>query len=91
MTILMGGDLQATPAKESERSYYSPLNLLCEATGLIQVNPKDIYTFIPAKTHIHHWLPRQPLPTQHYTTHDIQTTTHTPEYGDHKALKLELP
>jgi hypothetical protein len=53
-TMLMGGDLQATHAKENVRSYYPPLNQLCKTTGLTQVNPKDTYTFIPAKTHIDH-------------------------------------
>ena len=54
----MGGDLQATPAKENERSYYSPLNQLCETTRLVQVNPKDTHTFVPTKTHIDYWLLR---------------------------------
>ncbi len=49
MTILMGGDLQATPEKKNERSYYPPLSHFCETSGLTQVTPKDTYTFIPAK------------------------------------------
>ena len=48
----MGVDLQATPATENVRSYYPPLNHLCETTGLTQVAPKDKCTFIPTKTHI---------------------------------------
>ncbi len=87
----MGGDLQATPTKEDKRSYYPPLNQLCETTRLTQVNPKGTYTFIPAKTHIDHWLLRKLLITQHYTPSNIQVTTHTLEYGDHKALTIELP
>ena len=53
-TILMVGDLQASPEKENEMSYYPPLNRFCETTGRTQVTPKDTYTFIPAKTHIEH-------------------------------------
>jgi len=84
----MGVDLQATPAKENVRSYYPPLNQFCETSGLTEVTPTDTYTFIPAKTHIDHWLLRQLLTTQHYTPHNIKVTTNTTEYGDHKALTL---
>ena len=87
----MGGDLQATPAQEDERSHYPPLTRFCDTTGLTHLNPKDTYTYIPAKTHLDHWLLRQPTDTLHYTPHNTKITTYTTEYGDHKALTLELP
>jgi hypothetical protein len=34
---------------------------------------------------------RQQNTTTHYMKINTQITTHTPEYGDHKALKLDLP
>jgi hypothetical protein len=76
-TILMGGDLQAIPQKDDARSNYPSLSHFCENTCLIHVNPKDVYTFIPAKTHIDHRLLWQPHTLQHYTTHNTHTTTHT--------------
>jgi hypothetical protein len=90
-TILMEGDLQATSAKEDERSHYPPLTRLCDITGLTHLNPKDTYTYIPARTHVDHWLLRQSTNTQPYTPHNTKITTYTPEYGDHKALALGLP
>jgi hypothetical protein len=33
---------------------------------------------------------RQPLTIQHYMPPNINVITHTPEYEDHKALKIEL-
>ena len=47
-TILMGGDLQATPALENEISHYPPLTRFCDTTGFTHLNPKDTYTYIPA-------------------------------------------
>jgi hypothetical protein len=91
-TILMGGDLQATSSQEAdERSHYPPLTRFCITTGLTHLNPKDTYTYIPAGTHIDQWLLRQPTDTQPYTPHNTKITAYTPEYGDHKALALELP
>ena len=87
----MGGDLQATPAQKDERSHYSPFTRFCNTTGLTHLNPKDTYTFIPARTHIDHWLLQQPTDTHPYTPHNTNRTTYTSEYGDHKALALELP
>ena len=87
----MGGDLQATPAQENERSHYPPLTHFCDTTSLTHLTPKDTYTYIPFQTHIDHWLLRQPIHTHHYTPHNTHITTHTLEYGDHKALTLELP
>jgi len=87
----MGGDLQATPAQKNKRSHYPPLTHFCDHTGLTHLTPIYTFTYIPAKTHIDHWLFRQPIDTQHYTPHNIHITTHTPEYGDHKTLTLELP
>jgi hypothetical protein len=46
--IHMGGDLQATPAQEDERSHYPPLARFCDTTGLTHLKPKDTYTYIPA-------------------------------------------
>jgi hypothetical protein len=89
-TILMGGDLQATPSKEDVSSYYPPLNHFCETTVLTQVNPMGTYTFIPAKTHMDHWLLHQAQTQQHYTPSNIKVTTHTPEYGDRKVLAIEV-
>ncbi len=88
MTILVGGNLQATPAQEKDRSYYPPLDRFCETTCLRQLTPSDTYTFIPAKTHIDHWILQQPPAIQHYTPHNTNMTTYTTEYGDCKALKL---
>ena len=55
----MGGDLQATPALQNERSHNPPLTHFCDTTGLTHLNPNDTYTYIPAKTHLDHWLLRQ--------------------------------
>jgi hypothetical protein len=88
MIILMGGDLQAAPAQANERSHYPPLTHFCDTTGLTHLTPKNTYTFIPAKTHIDHWLLRHPIATQHYMSHNTKISSHTPEYGDHKALTL---
>jgi hypothetical protein len=89
--ILMGGDLQASPTKEDDRSHYLPLTRFCDATGLAHLNPKNTYTYMPARTHTDHWLLQQLTNTHPYTPHSTKITAHTPEYGDHKALALELP
>jgi hypothetical protein len=90
-TILMGGDFQASPAERDDRSHYPPLTRFCDSTGLIHLNPSHTYTYIPARTHIDHWLILQPTHSQPYTPHNTNITTHTPEYGDHMALALDLP
>jgi hypothetical protein len=41
--ILMGGDLQAMPARQNERSHYPPLTHFCDSTGLTHLNPDNIY------------------------------------------------
>ncbi len=79
VTTSMGGDLQATPTEEDERSYHAPLNQFCKESGLQHVIPSDIHTYIPAKTSIDHWLMRQPNITTHYTNINAKVTTHTPE------------
>jgi hypothetical protein len=91
MTTLMGGDLQATPSVGDERSYHPSLHNFCIETGLQHITPSDLHTYIPARTSIDHWLLRQPNTTTHYTNTNTTITTHIPEYGDHKALILELP
>jgi len=91
VTTLMGGDFQATPIEGDERSYHAPLNHFCKKSGLQHITPSDIRTYIPAKISMDHWLLRQPNTTTHYTKIYTKITTHTPEYGDHKALILELP
>jgi hypothetical protein len=90
-TILMGGSLQATPLEGDTRSHYAPLRQFCEESGLTRITLIDIYTFISSKTHIGYWILIQTNKCEHYTKHNIITTTHTPEHGDHKALILELP
>ena len=87
----MGGDLQATPAQENERSHYPPLTRFCDNTGLTHLTSKDTYTYIPAKTRIDHGLLRQPIDAQHYAPHNKKITTYTPEYADRKVLTPELP
>jgi len=91
VTALMSGDLQSTPTEEDKRSYHVPLNHFCKESGLIHITPSDIYTYIPAKTSIDHWLMRQPNATTHYTKINTKISTHTSKYGDHKALILKLP
>ena len=54
------------------------------------ITPSDIHRYIPAKTPIDHWLFRHPNTTTHYTKINTKITTHTPEYGEHKALILDL-
>ncbi len=89
--ILMGGDFQGTPAQENERLHYPPLTHFCHTTTLTHLTRKDIYTYLPAKSHIDHWLLKQPKDILHYTAQHTTITTHTLECGDHKALTLELP
>ena len=91
VTTLIGGDLQATPTKGDERSCHAPLNQFCKESGLKHVTPKDIHPYIPAKTPIDHWLLRHSNTATHYTNINTKITTHTPEYGDHKVLILDLP
>jgi len=91
VTTLIGGDLQATPTKVDERSYPAPLNQFCQQSGLKHITPKNIHTYIPAKTAKDHWLLRQPTTTTHYTNINTEIITHVPEYEDHKALILNLP
>jgi hypothetical protein len=92
VTTLMGGDLKALPTKGDERSYHAPPNQFCKELRLKHGTPnKDIHTYIPAKTPIDHWLLRQPNTATHYTQINTKITTHSPEYGDHKALILDLP
>jgi len=79
VTTLMGGDLQATPTEEDERSYHAPLNQFCKESGLTRITPSDIHTYIPAKTPIEHWLMRQTHTTTHYTKINTKITIHTPE------------
>ncbi len=87
----MGGDFQAAPAQENERSHHPPLATFCKNTGFTHLTPKYFYTYMPDKTHIDHWLLSQPTDTPHYTAQNTAITTYIPEYGDHKALTLELP
>jgi hypothetical protein len=49
VTPLMGGDLQATPTEEDERSYHAPLNQFCKESGLAHITPSYIHTYIPVK------------------------------------------
>jgi len=77
----MGGDHQATPAQENERSYYLPLTHFYDTTGLTLLIPKDTYTYIPAKTHIDYWLLRQSIATHHYMTHNTKISTHPQSTG----------
>ena len=56
VTILMGGDLQATPWEVDTRSHYAPLRQFCEKSGLNLTTPTDTHTFIPAKKYIDHWI-----------------------------------
>ena len=91
VTTLMGGNLQVTPNEEDERSYNATLSQFCQESGLKHITPKDTHTYIPAQTSLDHWLLRQPTTTTHYTNINTKITTHTPEYGDHKALILNLP
>jgi len=86
----MGGDLQAIPTEGDKRSYYTPLNRFCQESGLKHITPKDIYTYIPAKTSIDYWLLKKSTTTIHYTNINTKITNHTPEYGEHKALILDL-
>ena len=90
-TILIGGDLQASPLEEPTRSHYAPLRKLCDETGLNHLTPTDLHTSIPAKTHLDHWLLRHTIKTAHYTIHITITPIYTPEYGGHKSIILELP
>jgi hypothetical protein len=69
-TTLMGGDLQATPTEEDERSYNAPLNQFCKESGLAHITPSDIHIYIPAKTSIDHWLMRQPHTARRYKHKD---------------------
>jgi hypothetical protein len=86
----VGGDLKATPHKDDARSHYPSLSQFCENTGLTHITLKDIYIFIPSKTNMDLWLLRQSHTPQHYTIYNTYTTTYIPEYGDHKALILDL-
>jgi len=89
--ILMGGDFQATPEPGNERSHHPTLTTFCKNTDFTHLTPHHLYTYMPAKTHIDHWLLRQPIDISCYTAQNATITTYTPEYGDHKALILELP
>jgi hypothetical protein len=91
VTTLMSGDLQATPAEKDQRSYHAPLHQFCKDTVMQHITPCDIHTYIPARISIDHWLLRQLNTTTHYTNTNTTITTHTSEYGDHKALILDLP
>jgi hypothetical protein len=53
-TILMGGDLQATPWEGDTRSHYAPLRRLHEESGLEHFSRNNIHTFIPTKTPLDH-------------------------------------
>jgi len=64
-TILMGGDLQATPAKKNVRSYYPPRTDSARPPGLHKSSPMTHTPSSQQKTHIDPWLLRQPLTTQH--------------------------
>jgi hypothetical protein len=77
----MGGYFQATPAQENERSHHPPFTTFCKNTDFTHLTPRDLYTYMPAKTHIDHWLLRQPTDTPYYTDQNTSITTHTPEYG----------
>jgi hypothetical protein len=49
VTTLMGGDIQAIPTEEAERSYYAPLNQFCKETSLTHITPSEIHIYIPVK------------------------------------------
>jgi hypothetical protein len=84
--ILMGEDLQATPAQKNGRSHYPPLTHLCDTTGLTHLNPDDTYTYGLAKTHLDHWLLGQLTYIRHYKPHHTKITTHT-----HKSTGTTRP
>jgi len=79
------------PSKGDERSYHPPLHNFCIETGLQHITPRELRTYIPARTSIDHKLVRQPNITTNYTNTNTTITTHTPEYGDHMALILDFP
>ena len=86
----MGVGLQATTWEGDTRSHYAPLKQFCKDSGFTHITPTDTHTFIPAKTHLDHWLLRHQSEPALYTTHNTLTTYYTLEYGDYKALILGL-
>jgi len=79
MTILMGGNLQATLNEEDERSHYTTLSQFCLESRLKHITPKDTHTYIPAK---HVDIPLATETTNHnHTLYELKHNDHYPHSG----------
>ena len=87
--ILVGGDLQGTPL-QNHKSYYAPLEELCNTTSLTHIGDPHASTFIPTNSPLDHWLLRIP-PTAQFQPMDATITTFDTNHIDHLALTINIP
>jgi hypothetical protein len=85
----MGGDLQGTPLL-NHKSYYAPLEKLCNTTSLNHIGDPHTSTFIPTSYPLDHWLLRLP-PTTQFQPMDATITTSDTNHNDHRALTINIP
>jgi hypothetical protein len=89
LPILMGGDLQGTPAQHPT-SHNTPLEEFCNTTSLIHIGDPNTPTFLPSNTPLDHWLLRLPPTTTHIHA-DTTITTIPTIHSDHCALIASIP
>ena len=59
LPVLLGGDLQGTPAQHPT-SHSTPLTTFCTTTSLAHIGDPTTPTYLPANTPLDHWLLRLP-------------------------------
>ena len=76
LSILMGGDIQATP-HQKHKSHYPPLGEFCDNKSLIHIGDPHTPTFTPTASPLDHLLPRLPSNTHSHYRLANTTTTNT--------------
>ena len=89
LPILLGGDLQGTPAHHPT-SHNTHLADFCTKTSLAHIGDPTTPTYLPSDTPLDHWLLRLP-PTAQHTQSDATITPMATNHSDHCALAATIP
>ena len=89
LPVLLGGDLQGTPAQH-HTSHTTHLTTFCTTTSLKHIGDPTTPTFLPSNAPLDHWLIRLP-PTPDLAHADTTITTMNTNHSDHCALTAHIP
>ena len=89
LQILLGGNLQGTPAPHPT-SHSTPLENFCDNTSLKHIGDPTAPTYLPSNSPLDHWLLRLP-PTKRHRIHEATITPATTNHSDHRALTASIP